>query len=120
MDFNLDRKQDLLRDGLSRFLASRYDLETSRAAAKTGPGWQPDIWRCFAEDLGILGATLPESSAPNATVSSSACMSATPPAWLFATASTSRAASTADQSIGRVRGRNDTIRTRTNCWQPFC
>lgn len=62
MDFNLDREQDLLRDGLSRFLASRYDLETSRAAAKTGPGWQPDIWRCFAEDLGILGATLPESA----------------------------------------------------------
>ncbi len=62
MDFNLSREQDLLRDGLGRFLAARYDLETSRAAAKTGPGWQPDIWRGFAEDLGILGATLPESA----------------------------------------------------------
>ena len=62
MDFNLSREQDLLRDGLGKFLASRYDLETSRAAAKTGPGWQPDIWRGFAAELGILGATLPESA----------------------------------------------------------
>ena len=62
MDFNLSKEQDLLRDGLGKFLASRYDLDSSRAAAKTGPGWQPDIWRGFAEDLGILGATLPESA----------------------------------------------------------
>jgi alkylation response protein AidB-like acyl-CoA dehydrogenase len=62
MDFNLSREQDLLRGGLRGFLASRYDLEISRAAAKTGPGWQPDVWRGFAEDLGILGATLPESA----------------------------------------------------------
>ena len=62
MDFNLSREQDLLRDGLGRFLATRYDLGRSRVAAKTGPGWQPDIWRAFAEELGILGATLPESA----------------------------------------------------------
>jgi alkylation response protein AidB-like acyl-CoA dehydrogenase len=62
MDFTLNREQDLLRDALGKFLASRYDLAGSRTAAKTGPGWQPDIWRGFAEDLGILGATLPESA----------------------------------------------------------
>ena len=62
MDFTLSREQELLRDGLGKFLAARYDLESSRTAAKTGPGWQPDIWRGFAEDLGILGATLPESA----------------------------------------------------------
>ena len=61
MDFTLSGEQELLREGLSKFLAARYDLESSRAAAKTGPGWQPDIWRGFAEELGILGATLPES-----------------------------------------------------------
>ena len=61
MDFTLSSEQELLREGLSKFLAARYDLESSRAAAKTGPGWQPDIWRGFAEELGILGATLPES-----------------------------------------------------------
>ena len=61
MDFNLSKEQELLRDGLGRFLATRYDLEKSRTAAKLGAGWQPDIWRGFADELGILGATLPES-----------------------------------------------------------
>ena len=61
MDFKLSSEQELLREALSKFLAARYDLESSRAAAKTGPGWQPDIWRGFADELGILGATLPES-----------------------------------------------------------
>lgn len=60
MDFNLSKEQELLRDGLTKFLFTRYDLEKSRSAAKTGAGWQPDIWRAFAEELGILGATLPE------------------------------------------------------------
>jgi alkylation response protein AidB-like acyl-CoA dehydrogenase len=60
MDFNLSKEQELLRDGLDKFLSTRYDLEKSRAAAKTGPGWQPEIWRGFAEELGILGAALPE------------------------------------------------------------
>src|SRR5690349_15890838 len=60
MDFNLSKEQELLRDGLGRFLATRYDLEKSRNAAETGAGWQPDIWRGFADELGILGAALPE------------------------------------------------------------
>jgi len=60
MDFNLSKEQELLRDGLNKFLSTRYDLEKSRTAAKTGAGWQPDIWRGFAEELGILGAALPE------------------------------------------------------------
>jgi alkylation response protein AidB-like acyl-CoA dehydrogenase len=60
MDFNLSKEQELLRAGLGRFLSTRYDLEKSRAAAKTGAGWQPDIWRGFADELGILGAALPE------------------------------------------------------------
>lgn len=60
MDFNLSKEQELLRDGLAKFLSTRYDLEKSRAAAKTGAGWQPDIWAGFATELGILGAALPE------------------------------------------------------------
>src|SRR6185503_14146791 len=63
MDFNLSKEQELLRDGLGRFLSTRYDLKKSRAAAKTGAGWQPDIWRGFADELGILGAALPEEVA---------------------------------------------------------
>jgi alkylation response protein AidB-like acyl-CoA dehydrogenase len=62
MHFNLSAEQEMLRDGVSKFLAARYDLERSRAAAKTGAGWQPEVWRGFAEELGILGATLPESA----------------------------------------------------------
>ncbi|GAA4667725.1 acyl-CoA dehydrogenase family protein [Gordonia humi] len=61
MDFDLTAEQQLLRDGLTHFLAARYDLESSRKAVKTGAGWQPEIWRAFADELGILGATLPES-----------------------------------------------------------
>ena len=61
MDFDLSAEQQLLRGGLSKFLAGRYTLADSRAAAKTGAGWQPEIWRSFAEELGILGAALPES-----------------------------------------------------------
>jgi alkylation response protein AidB-like acyl-CoA dehydrogenase len=60
MDFTLSDEQQLLRDGLGKFLSTRYGLESSRTAAKLGPGWQPEIWRAFAEDLGILGAALPE------------------------------------------------------------
>ena len=60
MDFRLSDEQELLREGLGKFLLTRYALESSRAAAKLGPGWQPEIWRAFAEDLGILGAALPE------------------------------------------------------------
>lgn len=62
MDFKLTNEQVLLRNGLTKFLATRYDLEKSRAAAKSGPGWQPEIWRGFAEELGILAATLPEDA----------------------------------------------------------
>ncbi|WP_199253609.1 acyl-CoA dehydrogenase family protein [Mycolicibacterium mengxianglii] len=62
MDFKLSDEQELLRDGLAKFLATRYDLRKSRTAAKAGVGWQPDIWRAFADELGILGATLPESA----------------------------------------------------------
>ena len=60
MDFTFSHEQKLLRDGLTKFLATRYDLEKSRTAAKTGAGWQPDVWRAFADELGILGAALPE------------------------------------------------------------
>src|SRR6185312_9669572 len=60
MDFTLNHEQRLLRDGLTKFLATRYDLEKSRSAAKTGPGWQPDVWHAFADELGLLGAALPE------------------------------------------------------------
>ncbi|MBF6173789.1 acyl-CoA dehydrogenase family protein [Nocardia blacklockiae] len=60
MDFEFTAEQQLLRDTVTDFLAARYDLEKSRAAARLGAGWQPEIWRAFAEEVGILGASLPE------------------------------------------------------------
>ena len=57
MDFKLSSEQDMLRNGLSKFLAGRYDLDRSRAAAKTGAGWQPEIWRAFADDAPTAVAT---------------------------------------------------------------
>ncbi|MFD3743290.1 acyl-CoA dehydrogenase family protein [Nocardia sp. NPDC058633] len=60
MDFTFTKEQELLRDSVARFLGARYDLENSRGAVKSAAGWQPAVWRGFAEELGILGATLPE------------------------------------------------------------
>jgi alkylation response protein AidB-like acyl-CoA dehydrogenase len=61
VNFNLSDEQQMLRDGLGKFLGARYTVQASRAAAKNGAGWQPEIWHAFASELGILGATLPES-----------------------------------------------------------
>ena len=61
MDFTLTEEQQLLADGLRKFLASRYDLSTSRTAAATGSGMQQEIWRSFADELGLLDVLLPES-----------------------------------------------------------
>lgn len=61
MDFEFTAEQQLLGDTVTEFLAARYDLEKSRAAARVGAGYQPEIWRGFAEEVGILGAGLPES-----------------------------------------------------------
>lgn len=61
MDFNFTPEQEMLRNTVTEFLAARYDLESSRAAARVGAGWQPEIWRKLAEEVGILGASLPES-----------------------------------------------------------
>ncbi|WP_328407129.1 acyl-CoA dehydrogenase family protein [Nocardia sp. NBC_00403] len=60
MDFTLTEEQELLRDAVAGFLGARYELEKSRNAAKSDAGWQPALWRGFADELGILGATLPE------------------------------------------------------------
>ncbi|MFI9506862.1 acyl-CoA dehydrogenase family protein [Nocardia sp. NPDC052566] len=60
MDFTLTKEQELLRDALAGFLGARYELAKSRSAVKSAAGWDPAVWRGFAEELGILGATLPE------------------------------------------------------------
>ncbi len=60
MDFNFSEEQRLLRDSLASFLADKYDVETRRKAIKSESGWRPEIWRGLAQEVGILGAALPE------------------------------------------------------------
>jgi hypothetical protein len=60
MNFSFTEEQTLLRDSLSSYLADRYDFDKRRAAVKSAAGWRPEIWKGFAEELGILGAPFPE------------------------------------------------------------
>ncbi len=60
MNFSFTEEQSLLRDSLASYLADHYDFDTRRAALKSEAGWRPEVWRAFADDLGILGAALPE------------------------------------------------------------
>ena len=66
MDFALNDEQRQLRDTLARFLASRYTFDARQKTLKSDAGWRPEIWKALAEELGILGAALPESSAASA------------------------------------------------------
>ena len=60
MDFSLNDEQRQLRETLARFLASRYDFDTRQKILRSEAGWSPTVWKALAEDLGILGAALPE------------------------------------------------------------
>jgi alkylation response protein AidB-like acyl-CoA dehydrogenase len=60
MNFSFTEEQSLLRDSLAAYLADHYAFETRRAALKSESGWRPEVWKAFAQDLGILGAALPE------------------------------------------------------------
>jgi hypothetical protein len=60
MNFSFTEEQSLLRDSLAAYLADNYDFETRRGEVKSESGWRPEVWRAFAQDLGILGASLPE------------------------------------------------------------
>ena len=59
MDFTFTEEQTLLRGSLAAYLADQYDFETRRRVVGADPGWRPEVWRAFAEDLGILGALAP-------------------------------------------------------------
>jgi alkylation response protein AidB-like acyl-CoA dehydrogenase len=60
MDFSFNDEQRMLRDSLSNFLADTYDFDARKKAIGAAPGWRPEIWRALAQDLGVLGAALPE------------------------------------------------------------
>lgn len=60
---NLERseEQTMLADMLGRFLAERYGFEDRARRLADGGAHDPAIWRAFAEELGILGAAVPEA-----------------------------------------------------------
>jgi alkylation response protein AidB-like acyl-CoA dehydrogenase len=60
VDFSFTEEQSMLRDSLAAYLADQYSFEKRRAAVTSEVGWRPDVWRAFAQDLGILGASFPE------------------------------------------------------------
>jgi hypothetical protein len=60
MDFSFTEEQTLLRDTVASYLADNYDFDKRRAAVASAAGWRPRVWKAFAEDLGILGASFPE------------------------------------------------------------
>ena len=60
MDFSFSEEQRLLRDSLQSFLRTSYDTDSRRKAIASEAGWRPEIWRALAQDVGVLGAALPE------------------------------------------------------------
>ncbi len=61
MDFNFSEDQTMLRDSVARYLQDRYDFDTRRKAIQSESGWRPEVWKAFAEELGILGAPFSEA-----------------------------------------------------------
>ena len=60
MDFSFTEEQSMLRDTLASYLRDRYDPETRRTVLASEAGWRPEVWKAFAEELGILGLPFPE------------------------------------------------------------
>src|SRR3954449_11956243 len=50
----------MLRDTVAAYLGDHYDFDKRRAATSKEPGWRPEVWKAFAEELGILGAPFSE------------------------------------------------------------
>jgi len=61
MDFSFTEEQSMLRDTVASYLQDAYGFDARRAAVQAEPGWRPQVWKAFADELGILGATFPES-----------------------------------------------------------
>jgi alkylation response protein AidB-like acyl-CoA dehydrogenase len=61
VNFNLTDEQTQLRDALAGYLRRNYRFEDRAVYLKAG-GWQPDVWKAYAQDLGLFRATLPAQS----------------------------------------------------------
>ncbi len=61
MDFNFTDEQTMLRDSVGRYLSDTYTFDARMAAVNGESGWNPGVWKAFAEELGILGAPFAEA-----------------------------------------------------------
>ncbi|MBV8972789.1 MAG: acyl-CoA dehydrogenase family protein [Sphingomonadaceae bacterium] len=61
MDFNFTEEQTLLRESVQRYLADTYDFDSRQKTVNGDAGWNPAVWKAFAEELGILGAPFGEA-----------------------------------------------------------
>ncbi len=61
MDFNFTDEQTMLRESVQRYLADTYDFDSRMKTVNGEAGWNPAVWKAFAEELGILGAPFAES-----------------------------------------------------------
>ncbi|WP_067541252.1 acyl-CoA dehydrogenase family protein [Nocardia crassostreae] len=59
MDFDLTTEQEMLRDTVRDVLARGYTPERRTDIVGTDLGWDPQLWRTFAE-IGLLGLTFAE------------------------------------------------------------
>jgi pimeloyl-CoA dehydrogenase small subunit len=60
MDFSFTEEQSMLRDTVASYLTDHYDFEKRRGVVGAEPGWRPQVWKAFADELGILGAAFSE------------------------------------------------------------
>jgi alkylation response protein AidB-like acyl-CoA dehydrogenase len=61
VDFHLTEEQEMLREGVSRFVQDNYGFEVRRAITAADPAFSAAQWQHFA-DLGWLALTLPEDA----------------------------------------------------------
>lgn len=61
MDFNTTDEQTMLRDTVARYLADTYSFDARMKTVHGDKGWNPGVWKAFAEELGILGAPFAEA-----------------------------------------------------------
>jgi len=60
MDFNFTDEQTMVRDSVARYLADTYSFDARMQTVHGDAGWNPAVWKAFAEELGILGASFGE------------------------------------------------------------
>jgi alkylation response protein AidB-like acyl-CoA dehydrogenase len=60
MDFTFTEEQQLLRNSLRGYLQDRYTFEKRYTAVTSASGWNPQLWRALASELGVLSLAFPE------------------------------------------------------------